>query len=86
MAVLSNAELSKSLRQGELFPVYFLYGEETWQMEKCLAAIIKKTVGRDSSCFNLQQFDGSRASIAEILDAAEAYPSWRTKNASRSAT
>ncbi len=74
MAVLSNAELSKSLRQGELFPVYFLYGEETWQMEKCLAAIIKKTVGRDSSCFNLQQFDGSRASIAEILDAAEAYP------------
>lgn len=44
MAVLSNAELSKSLRQGELFPVYFLYGEETWQMEKCLAQLLKKNV------------------------------------------
>lgn len=74
MAVLSNAEISKSLRQGELSPVYFLYGKETWQMDKCVNGIIKKSVGKESSCFNLQQFDGNRADISDILDAAEAYP------------
>ncbi len=74
MAVLSNTEISKSLRQGELSSVYFLYGKELWQMDKCIDTIIKKSVGKDGSCFNLQQFDGNRADLSEILDAAEAYP------------
>lgn len=79
MAILSNAEISKSLRQGELSPVYFLYGKESWQMDRCLNAIIKKAVGKKSSCFNLQQFDGNAVNPAEILDAAEAYPVMASK-------
>ncbi len=70
MAVLSDAELAKSIRQGELSPVYLLYGKETYQLQKHLSALIRKTVGKQSSCFNLQQFDGARVTVAEIIDAA----------------
>lgn len=74
MAVLSDTELAKTIRQGELASVYLLYGKETYQLQKHLSAIIRKTVGKQSSCFNLQQFDGNRVTAAEIIDAAEAYP------------
>ena len=42
MAVLSDAELAKSIRQGELSPVYLLYGKETYQLQKHLSALIRK--------------------------------------------
>lgn len=74
MAVLNEAALSKSLREDTLSPVYFLYGKETYRMDKCVSAIIKKAVGKQSSCFNLRQFDGTQASVSEIVEAAEAYP------------
>ncbi len=74
MAVLTDTEISKQLRQGTLSPVYFLYGKETRQIEQCCNAIIKKAVGKEGSCFNLQQFDGNDADPAQIIDAAEAYP------------
>ena len=74
MAVLSDAELAKSIRQGEFSPVYLLYGKETYQLQKHLSALIRKSVGKQSSCFNLQQFDGNRVTVSEIIDAAEAYP------------
>ena len=74
MAVLTTAELAKQIRQEKLTPVYFLYGQEIHQMEKSLSAIVKKAVGKGNSCFNYQQFDGNRDGVAEILEAAEAYP------------
>lgn len=74
MAYLTNTELSRSLRGGELFPIYFLYGKEMHQMEKCLSVIIKKTVGKTDSCFNFRQFDGTKDAVSDIVDAAEAYP------------
>ncbi len=74
MAVLNETALSKSLRDGKLSPVYFLYGKEAYRMEKCVAAIIKKSVGKQNSCFNLRQFDGNQASVSEIIEAVEAYP------------
>lgn len=66
-------ELREDL-QGELRPVYLLYGEEAYLTAKYADAIGKAAVSEDMGGFNLQKFDGETASVEQLEQAIDALP------------
>ncbi|MGI5894517.1 MAG: DNA polymerase III subunit delta [Candidatus Merdivicinus sp.] len=74
MPYMTDAELSKSLRQNELFPVYFLYGKETFLSAAFLDRILEKAVPKGTESLNLQKFDGADPDLVSLQVAAEGMP------------
>lgn len=74
MPRITDTELSKQLRQNDPAPLYFLYGKETYLLERAAAAIIKKAVGSEPSAFNFQKFDSQKTPVEDIQNAADALP------------
>lgn len=74
MPVLSDEAIFKSIKNGEICPVYFLYGAEVHFVSSCVSAIIKKVVGKNEDDFSVQRFDGDKISINSLEDALEAMP------------
>lgn len=71
---ITEAELKKQLK-GELAPLYFLYGEETYLTAHYARQIADLAAGNDElGEFNLQKFDGQSTSFDAIEEAAEALP------------
>lgn len=74
MPYMTDAELAKSLRQNELFPVYFLYGKENYLSAGYLQKILDKAVPKGTETFNLQKFDGAEPDMVSLQVAAEGLP------------
>lgn len=74
MAQLKESELKKQIKEKAFVPLYFLYGEEKYLISHYTEAIVNKVLGKSYSDFNFQAFDGGKASIDEIADAAQALP------------
>lgn len=69
--------LKEHLKNEPLFPVYFLYGEETWQTKRYTEQLIRKALGDDEmSEFNLTRIDGQFCEPNEIIGEAETLPMW----------
>lgn len=72
---ITENELKKQLKAGELARVYFLYGEESYLTAHYASQIAAKAAGDSALAeFNLQKFDGQSCTAEEIEDAAEALP------------
>ncbi|MCI8554165.1 MAG: DNA polymerase III subunit delta [Clostridiales bacterium] len=72
---MTEAELKKHLKEGELSSLYFLYGEEGYLTAHYAAVIAEKAAGGSEFCaFNLQKFDGQDSALSAIGEAAEALP------------
>ena len=74
MPYLTNAELGKSLRANQLFPVYFLYGKETFLSAGYLERLLEKAVPKGTESFNLQKFDGQNPDMVSLQVALEGLP------------
>lgn len=74
MPLLTDDALNKSIKSGERYPFYFLYGEETQLLQNTLALLLKKTVTPGFESFNLQRFDGERVTLNDVQTAYEALP------------
>ncbi len=78
-ARLDASSLRRTLagRKAEPAPVYFLYGEETFQKEEA-AGLIRKVVlgegGAEQSPWNVSLLEGGATTLAEVLDAARTLP------------
>lgn len=72
MKIIGEAELKKQIGKGELAPVYFLYGSESFLKQNYVNQIIRKAVTAAED-FNLQKFDGA-VKIQELYDAVSQYP------------
>jgi DNA polymerase-3 subunit delta len=66
--------LNDSLEKGEIYPLYFLYGDETYLMDETLKSLEAKALGEGLRDFNLNTFYGSEADPAQIRDAVETLP------------
>ena len=66
MPYFTDVELGKSLRQNQLFPVYFLYGKETFLSAGYLQKILEKAVPKGTESFNLQKFDGQSPDMVSL--------------------
>jgi len=74
MPVLSDEAIFKSIKSGEIHPVYFLYGAEVHFVSSCVSAITKKVVGKNDDDFSVQRFSGDKLSMNSLEDALEAMP------------
>ena len=74
MAVWKDDVLNKSIKQGEIYPLYFFYGAETNLMENTLSLLLKKIIPPAFESFNLQKFDGDGIVFNQFQTAYEALP------------
>ncbi len=74
MPEITDSQLMKNIRQGQIDPVYFFYGKELLLLHKALSALLKKVVTPGMESFNLQKFDSDKTTVEEIENAAEALP------------
>lgn len=66
-----------TIEKGELSPVYALGGEETFLIERCLAAVRRAAFGDDDGAgasFNLDNFELKATGIGPVLDSARTLP------------
>lgn len=66
--------LNDTISRGDIYPLYFLYGDETFLIEESVAALEYATIGEGMRDFNLNTFYGSENEASRIRDAAETLP------------
>ncbi len=71
---MNYQQLTQSLKQGTLAPVYLLYGEENYLIENTLKSIERQTLKSGFTDFNHQVFYGEDALIPDITNAALTAP------------
>jgi len=74
MARYDDVKLFRSLREGQLAPVYLIYGKETYLSEACLQRILDKAVKKGTESFNLRKFDGAALDMTAVQGEAEGFP------------
>lgn len=67
-------QLSRSLKRGDVDPVYLVIGEEAFLRRKAIEALREIVGVEDDSSLAFQRIDGSVATMAEVLDAARSLP------------
>ncbi|ABA88661.1 DNA polymerase III, delta subunit [Syntrophotalea carbinolica DSM 2380] len=71
---MTPGELKKRIRDKTLPALLFLYGEETFFVERSLRQIIDATIPVEARDFNLQIFHGKDSRAVSILDTARTLP------------
>jgi DNA polymerase III subunit delta len=66
--------LNDTVARGEIYPLYFLYGDETFLIDEALASIEHTTIGDGMRDFNLNTFYGGETDASQIRDAVETLP------------
>jgi len=66
--------LTNATVKGDIYPLYFLYGDETFLIDEALAQLEVAALGDGLRDFNLNTFYGSEADAAQIRDAVETLP------------
>lgn len=72
--VMKPEEFSKVLEKGDLGPLYYLYGEEGYLVERAAKAAVELLVQPDMRDFNLDLYYGAEAQGTEIVAAAQTLP------------
>ncbi len=67
-------EFLKHLQKGEFSPAYLLHGAEEYLLGDCLQRFIEAVVDPATKDFNFDLFYGSQVNVAQVLEAANAYP------------
>ena len=64
----------KDLKNGKVLPVYYLFGEDSFNIDICLKTIKENVKPLLSSDFDEETFYGEKANLNDILDFASAFP------------
>ncbi|HVO74153.1 MAG TPA: DNA polymerase III subunit delta [Ignavibacteriaceae bacterium] len=72
--VQSIQDALKKLNAGEILPVYFLFGEDSFSLDTGLKAIEKAVRPHLQSDFDYEVFHGEDKIVDEVLGFAEAFP------------
>lgn len=66
--------LSDTIARGEIYPLYFFYGDETFLIDEALVEIEKTVIGEGLRDFNLNTYYGGETEPSAIRDAVETLP------------
>lgn len=69
-----------AIERGEIRPLYYLFGDEPYLMEKCVRQLLDRLVSPDLRDFNLTVFYGTEGKGDDIAEAAATLPmfsEWR---------
>jgi DNA polymerase-3 subunit delta len=67
-------ELDRSIDKGEIAPLYFIFGDEEYLVERAVARILEKAVDPGFKDFNFSLFYGKEAKVEQILETAMTMP------------
>jgi DNA polymerase-3 subunit delta len=67
-------EIKNSILKGKFYPVYFLHGEEDFQIDELSDYLEEKILTEDQKAFNFTVLYGRDSDFKQILDAARRYP------------
>lgn len=71
---MTSAELTRAVEQNRVPPLLFLYGEETFTLERTLARLCRVVVDDAARDFNFDLFNGRDSRAQAIVDAARTFP------------
>ena len=71
---MKPAEFQHAVETGRIPPLVYLYGDESFLLERAYQAILAKAVPPAERDFNLQVFSGRDLKPAEVLDACHTLP------------
>ncbi|MBI1920212.1 MAG: DNA polymerase III subunit delta [Geobacter sp.] len=67
-------EFRRAIEKGDIGPLYYLYGDEPYLVEKGVRELTARVVSADFRDFNLNVFYGRECRGAEIVDTAQTLP------------
>ena len=67
-------ELQKAIKRKEIAPLYFLYGDEPFLLEKTVASLQEELLDPNLLHFNLTIFYGSESTPQDIISIAKTHP------------
>lgn len=67
-------EFEKEIREGDIGPLYYVYGDEPYLVERGVKRLLARAVSPDFSEFNLTVFYGGEAKGEEIAEVAQTLP------------
>jgi len=67
-------ELQKAIKRKEIAPLYFLYGDEPFLLEKTVASLQEELLDPNLLHFNLTIFYGSESTPQDIISSAKTHP------------
>jgi len=73
-------EFVNAIERGQIRPLYYLYGDEPYLMDKCVQQLLERLVSADLRDFNLNVYYGTETKGDEIAETAATLPmfaSWR---------
>lgn len=70
----SILEALKEIKKGKLIPIYYLFGEDAYNIAYTLKAIQKNVLPLLSSDFDKETFYGDNVTINQVLDLASTFP------------
>jgi len=74
MILEQESQLLMQIKEGDLKPVYLLYGEEQYLKELYCRKLMEAAVGDAFPEFNLHQFDGNKLDMEQVAAAVESMP------------
>lgn len=70
----SILEVNKELKKNIILPIYYLCGEDSYNIDNVLAGILKKTAPFIASDFDKETIYGENKTYIEVIDFAQAFP------------
>jgi len=67
-------EFDRAVQRGEVGPLYFLYGEEQFLVDRGVKRLLDRVVDPDTRDFNFTLFYGNECSGEDIVAAAQTFP------------
>lgn len=67
-------EFEKEVREGDIGPLYYVYGDEPYLVERGVKRLLERAVSPDFREFNLTVFYGGEAKGEAIVEAAQTLP------------
>lgn len=74
MQQYKRPDIIKQIEQGEIYPVYLLYGKDDFLVDKTVDKMTKILLDTNTRDFNLSILEGIDTEVPEILTLAETYP------------
>ncbi|NJD37826.1 MAG: DNA polymerase III subunit delta [Geobacter sp.] len=71
---MTEQDLDKQIKTGSLLPVYFLYGDEPFLVDRAARRIMEQAIDPAMKDFNLNVYYGAECKGTEILDTAQTLP------------
>lgn len=78
---MTAQELETMLKKGLVPPVCYLYGDETFLVERAMRALLDRAIDPSLRDFNLNTFFGTESKGIDIVDAAQTLPMFAERRA-----